>query len=154
LIYLFANSSVLEFYPKFGFKRIVENRYELDGEKIIKQKATIKKLNICNPDDKNILLKIASDRVPVSKKIGVIRDKWPLLAYCLDDLSRACLKKNLFYLFRLKSHQSSLEMFCIRQYSCAFCFDERNLISKIRRIFFFRHALRTFYFICLYQRQS
>lgn len=38
LIYLFANDSVLEFYPKFGFKKVIEGKYEIDTKEITKLK--------------------------------------------------------------------------------------------------------------------
>ncbi|MFT5838576.1 MAG: GNAT superfamily N-acetyltransferase [Flavobacteriales bacterium] len=55
LIYLFANDSVLDFYPKFGFKRTKEYQYSrqvaLDGIQ-----SDFKKLNMSKKENKEFLL--------------------------------------------------------------------------------------------------
>ncbi|ERI91978.1 acetyltransferase, GNAT family [Clostridiales bacterium oral taxon 876 str. F0540] len=93
VIYLFANDSVLNFYPKFGLKKTEEYFYEVDAAQINKKQSPIRKLNKENEEDYNIILRLAEKRQPVSKKLGICNDIWPLLVYCLYEYSN-----NLYYL--------------------------------------------------------
>lgn len=89
--YLFANETVLNFYPKFGFKRTKQKTFSIEGEKIDKKDAEIRKLNIYK--DKGKINDYIFNRVEVSKKLGVINDIWPLKVYCYKFFSN-----NLYYL--------------------------------------------------------
>lgn len=69
LIYLFANHSVLDFYPKFGFKKVIEGKYELDTKEINRlelNNENIIKLDLENEEQKNIIKRLAENRVPIS----------------------------------------------------------------------------------------
>ncbi|WP_411170601.1 GNAT family N-acetyltransferase [Clostridium sp. MB05] len=99
-IYLFANNSVLNFYPKFGFNRVNETSYEINTENIIyiediknKKTTNIKKLNLDLKEDKKIIDKMCKNRVQVSNKLGVIKDEWPLKVYC-----NYIYRENLYYI--------------------------------------------------------
>jgi GNAT superfamily N-acetyltransferase len=80
-IYLFANESVLKFYPKFGFTGIWESQISMDID--IKQSVPhhLKKLDISN--DFNIIYRLTGRRCPLSKISGVNNDQHLLLFYCL-----------------------------------------------------------------------
>lgn len=52
-IYLFANNSVLNFYPRFGFKKALEYQY---SNIINKKEGTVKKLNMSAAHDRELLL--------------------------------------------------------------------------------------------------
>lgn len=93
LIYLFANDSVLEFYPKFGFEKIVENNYEMETKKIERKVVSIKRLDIKNKNDRENIKRLVKNRKPISEKLGIINDQWPLLVYCLYEYS-----KDMYYL--------------------------------------------------------
>lgn len=53
LIYLYANDSVLEFYPKFGFDKVSEYAYSMP---ITRGTATYRKLDLAVPKDVNLLV--------------------------------------------------------------------------------------------------
>ncbi|WP_346934792.1 GNAT family N-acetyltransferase [Clostridium sp.] len=93
LIYLFANNTVLDFYPKFGFERTLEKTYIIDGKYINKKISTIEKLDISNENHKELINILTANRFPTSKKLGAINDKWPLLVYCLYEF-----KDDLYYI--------------------------------------------------------
>lgn len=95
LIYLFANKSVLDFYPKFGFEKIVEGKYEMDTNQLtdIQLNHNIIKLELENEEHKNILKKIVKNRVPLSQKLCAIKDKWPLYTHCNYEFN-----EDLYYL--------------------------------------------------------
>ena len=52
-VYLYANDSVLDFYPKFGFKAVQEHQYSLP---VRKSGETTRKLDMDDPRDRSILL--------------------------------------------------------------------------------------------------
>lgn len=85
LIYLFANKSVLDFYPKFGFKRVVEGKYEMNLKQLSElqlENNAIIKLDINKDEHITILKKLQEDRFPVSQRLGIIKDKNLLDLYC------------------------------------------------------------------------
>src|SRR5690606_33968511 len=50
-IYLFANETVLDFYPKFGFEKVKESRFNMKAsqlEKFTDKKSSLRKLDINN----------------------------------------------------------------------------------------------------------
>ncbi|CAM3897637.1 GNAT family N-acetyltransferase [Lederbergia lenta] len=83
-LYLFANDKVLQFYPKFGFKRIAEKHYALDAKEVVNQVAKASILNPNRPNDRKIISRLMENRKPVSNMLGVVNDKWPLSASTLD----------------------------------------------------------------------
>jgi GNAT superfamily N-acetyltransferase len=66
LIYLYANDTVLNFYPKFGFEQAEEYNY---SKTIIKgkDKPTYRKLNIKESSDKALIIRIVTNTCPVSR---------------------------------------------------------------------------------------
>lgn len=92
-IYLFANDSVLDFYPKFGFKKAIESAYILNTAQLSRNTSIIKRLNTENAQDYKTIIRIASNRVPISEKLSSVNDNWPLIVYCLYEF-----KNDLYYL--------------------------------------------------------
>ena len=68
-IYLFANDTVLDFYPKFGFEKVQESSFSLAisdlGHQQVKGKS-LRQLNIENQDDIQLMKEFARRRIPVS----------------------------------------------------------------------------------------
>jgi Predicted acetyltransferase len=65
LFYLYANDTVLNFYPKFGFMKSEE--YFYTGT--VKQKGkklTYRKLNICDSSDRSIITRLVSNTIPAA----------------------------------------------------------------------------------------
>ncbi len=65
LMYLYANGSVLNFYPKFGFAKAKE--YIYSKEFVKKDQYAFRKLDGTKKDDRELLLRIISNAKPVSK---------------------------------------------------------------------------------------
>lgn len=66
LIYLFANNSVLDFYPKFGFNKLQEYQYS----KLINKKdecGFVRKLDMSNEQDKALVYSKANNSCSLSK---------------------------------------------------------------------------------------
>lgn len=69
-IYLFANDSVLEFYPQFGFEAVEESRFTLKRADLEPTGTySIRKLD--GEKDFALLKNFAENRVPVSQMLGV-----------------------------------------------------------------------------------
>ena len=83
-MYLFANESVLDFYPKFGFEIVDEYQYSMNFTSNQKLKNEIRKLDITNMDDLNFIYKIANERTPVSQRFSTRNSQGILMYYCLN----------------------------------------------------------------------
>ncbi|WP_421381386.1 GNAT family N-acetyltransferase [Bacillus salacetis] len=81
LIYLFANSTVLDYYPKFGFRSVGEQQPVMklsgSGEGI-----TLQKLDADNKEDLSFIHKLAERKVPVAKTFSTTDTAELLLFYC------------------------------------------------------------------------
>jgi GNAT superfamily N-acetyltransferase len=91
-IYLFANKTVLDFYPKFGFERVEETRFSLkipEKEKELIDQKTFRKLNPNKHSDYEIMERLASERLPISSILGVKDDQHLLMFYFLLAFSNA-----------------------------------------------------------------
>jgi len=94
-IYLFANDTVLDFYPKFGFKRIKENCYFLnlaENQYSNDRKSTIRALKLDEQEDRELLKKLAKERLPISTTCGVVDNEHLLMFYFI------VFKEQTFYL--------------------------------------------------------
>lgn len=80
LIYLFANDSVLEFYPKFGFIKVDE--YQCSRNVIKKHKVNnITKLDVSNKKHRELLQNIVSNTVSFSK-VSMLNSTSLVMFYC------------------------------------------------------------------------
>ena len=66
LIYLFANDSVLDFYPKFGFRRVEEYQYSKEINLQVSQPKVIK-LNMLDNQSKELLFNKVNQSAPFSQ---------------------------------------------------------------------------------------
>jgi GNAT superfamily N-acetyltransferase len=84
-IYLFANETVLDFYPKFGFEQVKESRFSLKTSDLEKQidnhSSSLRKLDVNNKDDIELMKRFAVERIPVSSKLGVKNNEHLLMFY-------------------------------------------------------------------------
>ncbi|WP_432663004.1 GNAT family N-acetyltransferase [Wukongibacter baidiensis] len=92
-IYLFANKSVLDFYPKFGFKSLQETQYSMDINTVKDKSAKVRKLDMTNINDLSKITKFASERTPISNVFGVENGEHILLWYCVN-----IFYNNIYYL--------------------------------------------------------
>lgn len=83
-IYLFANDTVLDFYPKFGFEKVQESRFSLktsDLKKQIAKKSPLRKLDVNNQADFELMKEFAAERIPVSSILGITNNEHLLMFY-------------------------------------------------------------------------
>lgn len=93
LIYLFANQSVLDFYPKFGFKAMDEIQFSTNYAFKPTNPSRIRKLDGNNPEDLTFIYTLAANRKNVSKTFGTIGSEELLMFYCIMVFSQ-----DLYYL--------------------------------------------------------
>lgn len=83
-IYLFANESVLDFYPKFGFGKVTESRFSLKISDLEMQPVTshaLRRLDTNNTEDFRMMEQFAAQRIPVSSLMGVKNNEHLLMFY-------------------------------------------------------------------------
>lgn len=88
--YLFANDSVLDFYPKFGY--IKANEYQHSGIFSRTHSLSSRKLNIDNPADRKLLSQFVSERIFNAKMVMLGNDG--LIMFYLTSF----MKNNIYYI--------------------------------------------------------
>ncbi|SFS40842.1 GNAT family N-acetyltransferase [Paenibacillus sp. 453mf] len=83
-IYLYANKSVLNFYTKFGFKKVIEPSYSLKLTVTSTDKTKIRKMDISTKEDWELLMELNSARRPISNKCGIMNAEGIFSWYCLN----------------------------------------------------------------------
>ncbi|SFA71006.1 MULTISPECIES: GNAT family N-acetyltransferase [unclassified Bacillus (in: firmicutes)] len=87
MMYLFANKTVLDYYPKFGFHKVEEQIFSLKNKFNSQANSPMKKLT---ETELNLLYETASKRVPVSRKFCVVNAAELVMFYAMyvfaDDL--------------------------------------------------------------------
>ncbi|WP_409293906.1 GNAT family N-acetyltransferase [Peribacillus sp. SCS-26] len=87
LFYLFANSSVLGYYPKFGFLPVEETLFHMDCPAAVGGKGELRKLNGANPYDLDFIYRKALNRIPVSECFGTLDTAEILMYHCMNGFS-------------------------------------------------------------------
>jgi GNAT superfamily N-acetyltransferase len=81
-IYLFANSTVLDFYPKFGFNPVEETQYFIKANAGSQQRE-IRKLDGRNPEDLAFIYEMAGRR-SYPGRFDAVNTRELLMFYCLN----------------------------------------------------------------------
>ncbi|WMJ22487.1 GNAT family N-acetyltransferase [Paludicola sp. MB14-C6] len=84
-MFLYANNTVLNLYPKFKFQRIQEFHYQINATAIKRVPSMIHFLDATNPIDRDLIINTCKNRKPVSTKLGVLNDDWPLIYYAFSE---------------------------------------------------------------------
>lgn len=80
MIYLFANDSVLDFYPKFSFVPV--NEYQAVKTVVVQNKQPkARKIDVDNPEDLRLLKQLVENRIPVSQ-LNMLDSMGLILFYC------------------------------------------------------------------------
>lgn len=102
-IYLYANNTVLDFYPKFGFKDVKEYEYFISIDKNITGHSEFVQFNMDEQKNKNILYDLINESRAFSKI--AMRNADLVMFYCMSFM-----KDNIYY-------SSSLNTIVIATYS-------------------------------------
>lgn len=83
LFYLFANETVLDFYPKFGFEERSQASYTLDASHLPINTITLRKLSMDNLSDQALLYRLAKNRAPISDRLAVTKSEHLVMFHAL-----------------------------------------------------------------------
>ncbi|HBU80992.1 MAG TPA: GNAT family N-acetyltransferase [Paenibacillus sp.] len=111
-MYLFANESVLDFYPKFGFKPVEEHLFSMNyTAKKSPEPANIQKLDVTNAEDLRLIHKFASERLPVSQHFATNHAQSIFMFYCLNVFSDDIYyleNENVIVIYKKEKHNIDL----------------------------------------------
>jgi GNAT superfamily N-acetyltransferase len=79
-VFLFANEDVLDFYPKYGFRRVTEWLFGIEVD-IEPAPSTLRRLSVESADDRALVARIAANAQPVTERFGAVRYGGVLLWY-------------------------------------------------------------------------
>lgn len=96
LFYLFANDSVLDFYPRYGFIKSEEYGYSKYFSKKAPQ-ANCRKLNMDLEADRSLLLELVNNRYP-NAKTAMLGNTSLIMFYC-----SSFMKEHIYYIEDLKT---------------------------------------------------
>lgn len=139
-IYLFANETVLDFYPKFGFTRVQESRYFLNADGLQKKSnKTIRKLNVENINDVFLLKLYAKERIPLSSVLDVKENESLLMFYFLIAFPNSIYfieDEDVIVLFEIEGEE--LHLFDVVSRSMIDVIEVLNYITSwdIKRVIF------------------
>ena len=85
LFFLFANDTVLDFYPKFGFARVEETIFWAAASGITPQ-FKARKLEVATIADRKLIESLVKERIPVTEVFGAT-DYWHILLFYLPHYS-------------------------------------------------------------------
>jgi len=77
--FLFANETSADFYQQFGYRRIHEHEFSAKAPSFVPPAVPARKLDLQNTRDRELLRRLADNRAPVSKRLGVHRQSWLLM---------------------------------------------------------------------------
>ncbi|NIK76505.1 putative GNAT family N-acyltransferase [Paenibacillus castaneae] len=84
VVFLFANSTVLDFYPKFGFKATDESQFFINVNTTSTKEVTLNRLNGSREEDWNLIKNIVQSRRPISQRFGVTNNQALFTFYALS----------------------------------------------------------------------
>ncbi|MBP1989876.1 GNAT family N-acetyltransferase [Paenibacillus eucommiae] len=84
LFFLFANSSVLDYYPKFGFTAISESQFKLHIDPIANLGISLRKLDPSKAADLEFIKRMVLSRKPISERFGVGNNQGIFMFYVLN----------------------------------------------------------------------
>lgn len=100
MIYLYANDSVVDFYPKFGFVAVDEYQASLKVSNI-KNPYAIRKMDIDNVSDQNLLYETAKHAVALFDI--TMQDNAGLVMFYSNYFDLFSVKENIFYIEELNA---------------------------------------------------
>lgn len=84
-VYLYANSSVLDFYPKFGFKPVRQNRITAQVRSTATQARPARRLDMSNPADWELTVKLVRQRKPLYTRCSALGADSIFAWHCLNE---------------------------------------------------------------------
>lgn len=89
IIYLFANKSVLNFYPKFGFERRTQGTFMIKTKQLQLTPTEIKKVNIYDEKARQLFYETTVHRMPISTTLGMLQNENIVMFHALTQYTDA-----------------------------------------------------------------
>ena len=89
IIYLFANKSVLQFYPKFGFETRTQGTFTIETRHLQLEPTDVKKVNIFDEKERQLFYEATAHRVPSSKTLSILHNENIVMFHALTQYSDA-----------------------------------------------------------------
>jgi GNAT superfamily N-acetyltransferase len=83
-MYLFANETVLDFYPKFGFVEVDEYQFSMEYSVDQAVQGGIRRLDINKMEDLDLIYQFENERIPVSKVFATGNSQSITMYHCMD----------------------------------------------------------------------
>ncbi len=83
-MYLFANPTVMNFYPRFGFHEIEEHLFSTEISPGHSERVKLRKLNVNQENDLAYIYQFALERMPASRRFGTSNAEGIFMYYCLN----------------------------------------------------------------------
>lgn len=90
IVYLFANKSVLGFYPKFGFEVRTQSTFTVEKKDIGTNKMEINKINLDDETERTLFYETTMNRVPISQKMSMVQNEGIVMFHALTQY-RDCI---------------------------------------------------------------
>lgn len=117
-IYLFANESVLDFYPKFGFRPVQEQLFSLGNISEYRSgpaaNKNVRKLDMQNEADRALMYQRSLERLPNSRRWGTANSEGILMFYGLNVFSEEIYyleEENIIVIY--KKEEDRIDLFDI-----------------------------------------
>ncbi|MCM3413635.1 GNAT family N-acetyltransferase [Metabacillus litoralis] len=117
IMYLFANHSVLDFYPKFGFKRIEETQFIsniVNSHHTEIESTDFKRLDGKNINDLQFIYQFAKNRLPISNEFAVMDTAELLLFYCQNAFPNDIYyleEEQVIVIFKITEEENELHIY-------------------------------------------
>ena len=85
IIYLFANATVLEFYPKFGFEKRMQATFTIQTAHLTLNPTEVKKLDIDDEKVRELLYQTTIHRRPISTKMAMLQNENIVMFHALTQ---------------------------------------------------------------------
>lgn len=89
IVFLFANEDVLDFYPRFGFRRVIESVFGA-GYTVAPSATRLRRLSLDRADDRMLLARLAAQSRPVTDLFGA-RDYGGVLLWYWANFYQDCV---------------------------------------------------------------
>jgi len=89
IVFLFANRTEIDFYPKFGFEPFAESQYSLKFHGTPVAANNLRKLNCSNEEDLAFIKQMVFSRRPISQQFGVSNNQGLFMFYVLHVFSES-----------------------------------------------------------------
>lgn len=106
ILYLFANESVLNFYPKFGFSTRRQATFSLATKDLNLQPTEIKKVDISDEAARKLFYETIKHRMPVSLKMSMLQNESIVMFHALTQYKDALYYVPKFSAFVIATEQA------------------------------------------------